>query len=143
LAGWTVRLASEEDDLKERIASTMRSAAWTPPSVEELAASVRQPPERVGKLLLLLADWGEIVRLADGVFMHREAVEAAKRVALELFARAPSFTTMQFRDALAVSRKYAVPLLDHLDAARFTVRAGNVRTPGTEARRRAGTAASP
>ena len=46
---------------------------------------------------------------------------------------------MEFRDALAVSRKYAVPLLDYLDAARFTVRAGNVRTPGAEAKRRMST----
>ena len=31
---------------------------------------------------------------------------------------------MEFRDALGVSRKYAVPLLDYLDKVRFTVRSG-------------------
>ena len=40
---------------------------------------------------------------------------------------------MEFRDALGVSRKYAVPLLDHLDRIRFTVRSGHNRTPGVEA----------
>jgi selenocysteine-specific elongation factor len=143
LAGWTVRLASADDDLKERLVSLFRSAAWTPPRPEELAVSVQQPQGRVGKMLLLLVDRGDLVRLADGLFMHREAVASAKKVALDLFARAPSFTTMQFRDALGVSRKYAVPLLDHLDATRFTVRAGNVRTPGVEARRMGGGTGSP
>jgi hypothetical protein len=42
---------------------------------------------------------------------------------------------MQFRDALNVSRKFAVPLVDYLDKIRFTVRSGNNRTPGLEARK--------
>jgi hypothetical protein len=37
---------------------------------------------------------------------------------------------------LAVSRKYAVPLLDYLDKIRFTVRSGHDRSPGVEARKR-------
>ena len=43
---------------------------------------------------------------------------------------------MDFRDALGVSRKYAVPLLDYLDKLRFTVRSGHDRSPGVEARKR-------
>ena len=42
---------------------------------------------------------------------------------------------MDFRDALGVSRKYAVPLLDYLDTIRFTARYANQRTPGIEARK--------
>ena len=45
---------------------------------------------------------------------------------------------MEFRDALAVSRKYAVPLLDYLDKIRFTVRSGHDRTPGVEAKKTLG-----
>jgi selenocysteine-specific elongation factor len=62
-------------------------------------------------------------------------VEAGRQTALKLFRRAPSFSTMDFRDALGVSRKFAVPLVDHLDKTRFTVRNGNNRTPGVEARK--------
>ena len=42
---------------------------------------------------------------------------------------------MDFRDALGVSRKFAVPLVDYLDKIRFTVRSGNNRTPGVEAKK--------
>ena len=56
-------------------------------------------------------------------------------MALRLFQGKPSFSTMDFRDALGVSRKYAVPLLDHLDKLRFTVRSANERTPGAEAKK--------
>ena len=54
---------------------------------------------------------------------------------LDLFARKPGFETTEFRDALGVSRKFAVPLLDYFDTVRLTVRRGSRRTPGAEARR--------
>ena len=81
----------------------------------------------------LLTERGLLVRLDERILLHRNAVEAARQAAVQLFTQAPSFTTMQFRDKLGVSRKYAVPLLDFLDRTRFTVRSGHDRTPGVEA----------
>ena len=56
-----------------------------------------------------------LVRLDDRLCIHLDALEAAKQVVLRLFAKKPSFSTMEFRDAVGVSRKYAVPVLDYLD----------------------------
>ena len=88
----------------------------------------------------LLAERGVVVRLDDRIWMHHDAVEAGKQTALKLFARSPMFSTMEFRDALGVSRKFAVPLVDYLDKIRFTVRSGNNRTPGIEAKKLLNTA---
>jgi selenocysteine-specific elongation factor len=66
--------------------------------------------------------------------MHAEAVEQAKGVALELLRAASGFETVAFRDALGVSRKFAVPLLDYFDTIGWTVRTGSRRTPGRAAR---------
>ena len=76
-----------------------------------------------------------VARLDDRIWMHRDAVEAGRQTALKLFRRAPAFSTMEFRDALGVSRKFAVPLVDYLDKIRFTVRSGHNRTPGAEAKK--------
>jgi len=75
------------------------------------------------------------VELDRKVVMHQQAIESASKVAIELFGRKGGFTTMEFRDALGVSRKYAVPLLDYFDTISLTVRSGNRRTPGAAARR--------
>jgi selenocysteine-specific elongation factor len=83
----------------------------------------------------LLVERAVLVRLDERICIHRDALEAAKQVALRLFAQKRSVSTMEFRDALGVSRKYAVPLLDYLDRMRFTVRSGHDRTPGVEARK--------
>ena len=86
-------------------------------------------------MIKLLAERGVVVRLDDKIWMHRDAVEVGKQAALKLFQRMPAFSTMDFRDALGVSRKFAVPLVDFLDKVRFTVRSGNSRTPGVEAKK--------
>ena len=69
------------------------------------------------------------------MILHNDAVEAAKAVVLDLFAKSAIFTTMEFRDALGASRKVAVPLLDHLDSLKYTVRTANRRKSGAEARK--------
>jgi len=134
-AGWNARMPDRDQSLCDQIAAKLRQAAWAPPALEELAVSAGEPPPRVLAMARLLAERGVVVRLNDQIWMHRDAVEAGRQVALQLFTRAPAFSTMAFRDALGVSRKFAVPLVDYLDKIRFTVRTGNNRTPGAEAKK--------
>jgi selenocysteine-specific elongation factor len=133
--GWRALIPDPDQRLCEHIAAAFRQAGFAPPSLAEVAASAGEPLPRAAAMARLLAERGVLARLDDQIWMHRDAVEAGKQTALKLFARAPSFTTMEFRDALGVSRKFAVPLLDHLDKIRFTVRSGNTRTPGAEAKK--------
>ncbi len=134
LAGRTARVSPEDERLCEQAEAALREAALAPPSPEELAEGLCESPQRVEGVLRLLADRGEVVRLDRKIVMHRQGVEAARKVALRLFAEKRGFTTMEFRDALGVSRKYAVPLLDYFDTVRLTVRSGSRRTPGAAAK---------
>ena len=134
-AGWNSRLPERDQKMCAQLATRLQQAGCAPPGLEELGAALGVPPPRVATLLNLLAERGELVRLDDKIWMHGDAVDAGKQAALNLFRRAPAFSTMDFRDALGVSRKFAVPLVDYLDKIRFTVRSGNTRTPGVEAKK--------
>lgn len=133
--GWRPRVSDPDQAMSEQVAASFRQACWAPPTLDELGARLGIPASRAASLVQLLLGRGELVRLDERVVMHRDAVEAGKQAALALFRRTASFTTMAFRDALGVSRKFAVPLLDHLDRSRVTVRSGHDRTPGAEAKR--------
>ncbi|NYG54733.1 SelB C-terminal domain-containing protein [Nocardioides perillae] len=62
---------------------------------------------------------GRVLRLAPGVVL----LAGADRAALEVLTGLPQpFTTSEARVALATSRRVVLPLLDHLDRARLTVR---------------------
>jgi selenocysteine-specific elongation factor len=134
-AGWNSRLPAHDQKTCGQIAAKLQSAAFAPPSLDELAVALGETLPRIATLAKLLAERGVVVRLDDKIWMHRDAVEAGKQTALTLFQKAPAFSTMDFRDALGVSRKFAVPLVDYLDKIRFTVRSGNNRTPGVEAKK--------
>jgi selenocysteine-specific elongation factor len=45
-----------------------------------------------------------------------------------LFAKQGPFTVSNLREAVGTSRKYAVPLAEHLDRVGFTKRSGDTRT---------------
>jgi selenocysteine-specific elongation factor len=134
-AGWSARLSNHDQQLGDQVSAAFQSAGWAGPAAADLATTLGEPPARVEKTINLLVERAVLVRLDDRLCIHRDALEAAKQVALRLFGQKPSFSTMEFRDALGVSRKHAVPLLDYLDKIRVTVRSGHDRTPGVETRK--------
>lgn len=134
-AGWQPRLSAPEDALTARVAAEFLQAGFAGPSPAELALRLNVPNQRVEKALRLLVERAELIRLDERTWIHKAALTAAQATAVELFRRQSKFSTMEFRDALGVSRKYAVPILDCLDRLRFTVRSGHDRTPGVEARK--------
>lgn len=62
---------------------------------------------------------GRLTRIADGVVLGPDAIASAAR---ELAQLPQPFTASQARQALETSRRVAIPLLEHLDAAGFTRR---------------------
>jgi selenocysteine-specific elongation factor len=134
-AGWSARITDRDQQLSERISEAFQGAGWAGPAAADLATTLSEPLVRVEKMIKLLVEKAVLVRLDERLCIHHGALEAAKQEALRLFGQKRSFSTMEFRDALGVSRKHAVPLLDYLDKVRFTVRSGHDRTPGVEARK--------
>jgi len=134
-AGWSARITDRDQQLSERISEAFQGAGWAGPAASDLATTLSEPIARVEKIIKLLVEKAVLVRLDERLCIHHDALEAAKQEALRLFGQKRSFSTMEFRDALGVSRKHAVPLLDYLDKLRFTVRSGHDRTPGVEARK--------
>lgn len=67
----------------------------------------------------------------DGVWFTPELIERAAGVVAGLLRAAPEgFTAGQARDAFAVTRKHALPLLNELDARGITRRRGDLRIAG-------------
>jgi selenocysteine-specific elongation factor len=73
-------------------------------------------------------DQGELERVTPELFFHKDALAAARDALREIHARDGNITVGSFRDRLGISRKYAVPLLEHFDALRVTRRDGDVRS---------------
>ena len=67
----------------------------------------------------------------DGIYFHPATIATVADVAARLLRAHPDgFTVAQLRDDLGVSRKYALPLVNELDARGITRRRGDLRVAG-------------
>lgn len=120
-----VRLSPRQREFLDRVRALLEVEAINTPSVAELAQRLPAPPQAVTEIVRLGVQAGELVHLEEVLFT-RGQVEGLK-ARLREFAGERPFTAAEFRDALQTTRKYAIPLLEHFDAIRFTTRTGDQR----------------
>jgi selenocysteine-specific elongation factor len=73
---------------------------------------------------------GRLVRVSqEYCYTARQMEELGRRLAAH-FEKSPTLPVAAFKDLVGVSRKWAVPLLEHCDRIGWTVRAGHERKRG-------------
>jgi selenocysteine-specific elongation factor len=122
-----VEMSPDEAEALSKVRDLLRADLFQPPSERQIEAAVSVPAATLHKVINLLVQDGEVVRLEPGLIMDSQAVEAAKsKVAGYLRAHGEA-TAGDLKAALGTTRKYAVPLLEHLDRLGFTRRRGDKR----------------
>jgi selenocysteine-specific elongation factor len=116
------RAAAERD----RIDTLYRTAALTVPDRRDVIEESADADLAV-EVLAALHEQGGLVKLSEEIFCHREAWERALAEVRAIHAEDGAITVGAVRDRLSISRKYAVPLLETMDAKRITRRDGDVR----------------
>jgi selenocysteine-specific elongation factor len=118
-------LVGEERELSERIAQVFREKGLAPPSPSEVTEIVRHRRKVVDGLIGYLVKRGSLVRLPGGWLVAREAVEDV--VARLRASGKRRFDVGEFKELFGLTRKLAIPLLEHLDAEKITRRVGDRR----------------
>ncbi len=123
----SVRLSShavavdDTDPRLERLLAAVGSRPERPPSVKELVAD-GIPPE----LIDAAVGAGALIRVSNDLVFLPGFVDEAIRVAR---TSSEGVSVSGFRERLGTTRKYAVPLLEHLDRTGVTRREGDLRFP--------------
>jgi selenocysteine-specific elongation factor len=73
---------------------------------------------------------GRLARVSPDIVVTPGFLSRAEDVARAEAARPEGLTVSRFRELLETTRKYALPLLAHLDATGITRREGDVRRLG-------------
>jgi len=112
-----------------RILSRLSGSGFQPPDLSEILREIppsHKPPELVRYLL----ESEQVVKVTSEILYTKEQWgEVVARVARHLAANA-SLTMGDFKDLLQVSRKFSIPLLEHLDRLGVTRREGDSRILG-------------
>jgi len=120
-ADHVVRFSPQQQKQVDALLGRFRAHPYTPPSVAEATASTS--PD----VLHALIEAKTLTRVNEGVLFLAETYhEMAERIVAHLRSKG-SITVAQVRDMFGTSRKYALPLMEHLDERRVTRRVGDKR----------------
>jgi selenocysteine-specific elongation factor len=128
LVGHSVNLNPEEADARRKIEDAFEKAGLLPPEPGEILASLALNPKQAHGLLQLLLREKVLVKVTEGIVLHAKAVTQLVQL-LEKYKRerGPRLTVPAFKGLTGLSRKYAIPLLEHFDRAGVTRREGDTR----------------
>ncbi len=127
LAGQGVRLNQQETAAREKIEAAFRQAGWRAPAAAEVLAQSGVDAGRAGQILQILLRERVLVSISSDLILHREALAQLRQLLAEYKQRSARIQIADFKQLTGVSRKYAIPLLEHLDRMRVTRRAGDAR----------------
>ncbi len=123
-----VSALAEEAAAAEALSRLIEDAGPTPPTLAEALVATGLDAGVARKALAALVASDRVVRVSSDFHFSPDAL-AALRALLEAHLREhrDGATASELRDALGLSRKYAIPLLEYFDAHGVTKRLGDVR----------------
>ena len=128
VAGRGVVMKDEEAEAKQRIERVFAEAGLRVPLLKDVLASLPVDRARAQKIVTLLLRERVLLKLADELVFHRDALAQLRARVQDYKKTAPKIDVARFKDLAGVSRKYAIPLLEYLDREHVTQRVGDERT---------------
>lgn len=132
LAEHQPKFSPEEEKIKKEIENVCLKGEFAPPTLEEIKTYLScnkniSPEENIETVISSLIEMGTLVKLEEGFFIHKEALEKAKRILQNYLSKEKEITVSQYRQILNSSRKYTLPILQYFDTIKFTKRIGDKR----------------
>jgi selenocysteine-specific elongation factor len=125
LPGRSAQLTGEESKLSAAVLERFERAGLAPPSPGEVAQELAAKPQILEGVIRHLIARGQLAKLPSGLILATSALSGLRR---DLLATSwERFSVADFKDRFGLTRKWAIPLLEHLDSTGTTRRIGDDR----------------
>jgi selenocysteine-specific elongation factor len=125
--GHEPKLSQAERRLKSDLLETVRNGGTSPPEASELASMAGVRSTVVPELLALLRDEQRLIEISPNLYLDFDVEGELRRKVVQHLLQASTMTMADLRDVLGTTRKYAVPIGEHLDRIGLTRREGDIR----------------
>jgi len=120
-------LPEAQQGLRHDILSLYARAAEAPPTKKEVLAQLKVAGPELEKLLALLVREGALVKVSEDLLYEVSTLQGLMQQARTLMERNGELTIQGFKDLTGLTRKFIIPLFEHWDKSRFTLRVGDKR----------------
>ncbi len=124
LPGFVPQFSAAQQRQVERVLQSFQKSPFTPPGRAEIETMAD------GEVVNALIEQGRLVKLNETVLFQRETYEEAVKKLVDYLREHGKMTAAEARDVLGATRKYILPLLEHMDALHITRRTGDERVLG-------------
>lgn len=120
------------DQVQTKILEFYLLKGFHPPDLSEVGTSLGLQPAEVKNLTQRLSRDGMLKSINGKFYIHHQLFEQIIEFLRDHFSKTDRIDLFTFKNYIGGSRKYAIPLLEYLDANGYTRRGGDYRVAGPE-----------
>lgn len=126
-AGLAARAMITADALAGKIAGFLQEKGIEPPTVKEIIERFECDEKGVRDNLSLLTRNNDVTRISSDLFYAAEALNGLRDKLVAYLRDKGEITPPEYRELTGLSRKFLIPLLEHFDSEKLTIRVGDKR----------------
>jgi selenocysteine-specific elongation factor len=127
LAGAATQPAPQTSALAGSLLKLLDAAGKEPPTVKELAEALGCSEKEVRDHLALLLRDNSVVRVSADILYASSALDVIRQQLITFLQQHGEIIPADFRELTGLSRKFMIPLLEHFDSEKLTIRTGDKR----------------
>ncbi|MHB8810855.1 MAG: selenocysteine-specific translation elongation factor [Desulfobulbaceae bacterium] len=128
LAGFTVTLQVDEQELQNRLLGLYLQGGLTPPILSEALDKLRGFPEKqIMQVFALLLQDKKLVKVSETLYFDPQSLERLAEKLTGYIQKEGEIDAPRFKDLTGLTRKFSIPLLEYFDRIKLTIRIGDKR----------------
>lgn len=127
LADHKVVFKEDEKAAEQEIISVFKQAGLTVPALPELLEQLTLDRSRARRVVENLLREGILIKVTTDLIFDAQTLGELRKKLVQQKLQSDQLTVPEFKILAGVSRKYAIPLLEHFDRIKVTRRVGNDR----------------
>lgn len=123
-----VALKADEKELGKELTAWFTERGLQTPTIKETMEHFADYPSAMVKdVIKLQLREGRLIKISESLYYARGIYDPLVRKVVDFLEHHHEMDAQAFKELTGLSRKFSIPILEHLDKARVTVRIGNAR----------------
>ena len=131
--GHKLAISPDDQELTDALLREFADGRFQPPSIQKLRCRTDRNAKRLSELIKLCEARGQLVPIAQGIWLHADRHAELITTVTAAIPADGGLTVGDIRTLLDSSRKFVVPIAEHLDNLGITRRDGDLRKLGPKA----------
>jgi selenocysteine-specific elongation factor len=130
LSGFSIKVSRDMNVAQTEILNLIKEDRFAPSTSEEISNKTEMPKTEVRSIINILVKEKKLIAVNRDIFIEQSVWEELLTFLRDFFKNSIEMPVSSLKDFINTTRKYAIPIFEHLDSQGITIREGDVRKKG-------------